>query len=164
MTADERDPARLTDTLFRKGWASVLPPSGIDIIEVLGDGRAPSRDDIDARLRARTRRLGGLESPAWLPTDIWPRRDGPEPAVGSSAETSEFERDAHVDRATQFARHLASKGLPVGYTVGSLLRLLVACEVVTVSRWGDYSINPVAPAAADASPTRSGTDAGHLIP
>jgi hypothetical protein len=149
--ADERDhTALLTDTLFHKGWASALPPSAIDILEVIGDCRSPVLDEIDVRLRRWTRRSDGLDSPAWLTDEIWFQRDGLDLVDGSSAEDAAYaSRRDDVDNAAQFASCLSSMGLPVQLTTGSVLRLLLACEVVIIGRWGDYSINPLAPAAAD---------------
>lgn len=140
----------LTDTLFRKGWASALPPSAVDILEVLGDGTPPVLEEIDARLRGWTRRSEGLDSPAWLTTDTWFQRDGPDPSGGIYSEkTASASRGTDAARAAQFASDLVSKGLPVHYTMESVLRLLVACEVVIIGKWGDYSLNPLAPDARD---------------
>jgi len=151
----------LSDTLFGKGWGRTLPASMVEILTQILFEQSPTRAELDARLRQSQHSPEGLDSSAWEPLHDWTDEEiarldedfgqpDDEPRVASEVKTKEAgQRETNL---ATFERYLAAKDIPIAHTIGALLDLLIACDVVNIDDSGKHSINPLAPLPGEALP------------
>lgn len=151
----------LADTLFGKGWSRALPASMIEVFTQILFEQPPTRAELDARLRQSRHSPEELDSSAWEPLHDWTDEEiarldedfgqpDDEPRAASELNAKEAAQ-REIDLAT-FERYLAAKEVPVAHTIGALLDLLIACDVVNIDDSGMHSINPLAPLPGEALP------------
>ena len=151
----------LSDTMFGKGWSRTLPPSMIALLAGVLVERPPTRAELDACLRLSPHSPEGMDSPAWEPLYDWTDDElreldadfgGPEDEPRLASEAKEQEAAQREADIATFERYLAAKELPSSHTLGALLDLLIACEVLNVDDRGRHSINSLAPLPEEVLP------------
>lgn len=158
---DEQAAARLmVEILFDKGWNRSLPPATVEIVQALALEGPQTRADLDSWLREYTRSKDGLDSFAW--DDLEPCSE--ESLAESRARFPEFDDEDDLrtaeeinaseaaDRELQLAtndHYMRSIGLTPNHTVGGVLDLMVASQVLLLDAESRYSMNPNAPLPAE---------------
>lgn len=158
---DEAAASVFSDTLHGKGWGRALPPATVVLLGEIALGGLNTRTLLDRRLRQDPHSPEGLASSAWDPLHAWTDEElaqldaefgGPGGEPSSAAEVRAVEAAEREKQLASMERYLAAKGLPAEHTIGALLDLLIACDVVLVGTSGTLTLNANAPLPAETLP------------
>lgn len=158
---DEAAAAAFSDTMYGKGWSRTLPPATVILLGEIAMGGVRRRELLDRKLRQNLHTPDGLDSSAWDPLHDWTDEElaGLDDTFGGAEEerpsAAEVRAEEAAERETHLAtmeRYLAAKNLPPEHTIGALLDLLIACDVLLVNSSGELTLNPDAPLPAETLP------------
>jgi hypothetical protein len=161
---NEAAAAVFSDTMFGKGWSRTLPPATVILLGEIAMGGIRRRELLDQRLRQDPHSPEGLDSSTWDPLHDWTDEELArlDDTFGESGEERPSAAEVRVEEAAEreahlanMERYLASKNLPPEHTIGALLDLLIACDVVLVDTEGLLTLNPNAPLPAETLPLAS---------
>lgn len=163
-----KDPSRhpsylLQDFMFGKGWSRAVPANALAIYTEMIFAEVPlTRDELHVSIAASVHTPDGLRSSVWEPLNEWTDEeiaqldhDFPQFESSESQSAEDVTAKERAEREVAIAdldRYFESKGLKSDHTLGGLLELLVACEVILRGEDGRYRFNADAPLPGEALP------------